>query len=117
MGRNEYTWRKGQSGNPKGRAKKGKTFTDILAKHGNKKDVEIEGEEKKMSRKEALARIMWDMALKERDIAAIKYIYDRIDGKPVQAFTGDVEVTGNITMEDLHREADEWEAEQEGKND
>lgn len=86
MGRNNYTWKPGQSGNPKGRAKKDKTLTDILKKHGNKRDVEIEidGEEKKMSRKEALARIVWDLALKDRNIAAIKYIYDRIDGLPTQ---------------------------------
>lgn len=81
MGRNEYTWKPGQSGNPKGRAKKQQSLTDILKKQGNKKDVEING--KKYSKKEALAIILWQMAL-NRNLAAIRYIYDRIDGIPTQ---------------------------------
>lgn len=78
-------WQKGESGNPNGRPRRGKTLTDILKKHARKRDVEIEGEDKKMSRKEALARALWDMALRGY-FPAIKYIYDRIDGKPTLIF-------------------------------
>lgn len=69
----------GQSGNPNGRPRKGKTLTDILEKHGQKRDVK-DGD-KEISRKEALAKKLWALAL-SGDVAAIKYIFDRIDGKP-----------------------------------
>ena len=72
---------KGQSGNPKGRAKKGQCLTDILEKFGNKKDVQ-KGDVS-ITRREALAEKVWELAIKG-DFPAIKYIYDRIDGQPVQ---------------------------------
>lgn len=71
--------------NRSGRPKKGKTLTDILEKHGGKKDVKVigpDGEEILLSRREALAKELWELAL-TGDVAAIKYIYDRIDGKPI----------------------------------
>lgn len=59
---------KGQSGNPAGRPKKGEALTDILRE-------EVDARE--MARKIiALAR--------EGNFAALRYIYDRIDGKPME---------------------------------
>lgn len=68
-------WKKGQSGNPNGRPKKGQALTEILAELGN-----LEGAEGK-TRAELLAEALWQKAL-EGDLVAIKYIYDRIDGTP-----------------------------------
>lgn len=71
-----------QNINRKGRPKKGTTLTDILKKYGKKREVEING--KKFSRNDALAIILWEMAIAERNLTALKYIYDRIDGMPIQ---------------------------------
>ena len=73
-------WEKGKSGNPKGRPKKGKTLTDVLEKYGRELKVKTEGN-KTISGIEALAVEAWKLAL-DGDITAIKYIYDRIDGRP-----------------------------------
>jgi len=79
---------KGQSGNPHGRPRKGKSLTDALEKHLNKKD------DKGKKNSEVLAETLIDLAIKEKNVAAIKYIMDRIDGKPVETITADVQ--GNI---------------------
>lgn len=75
-------WTEGQSGNPAGRPKKGNALTDIL------RTVGAENEDGK-TRNEKLAAILWAKAL-DGDMAAIKYIYDRIDGQPIatQEITG-----------------------------
>jgi hypothetical protein len=57
--------------NRKGRPRKGKSLTEIL-----EKALRSEKNYK------ALADILIEMALKDRNITAIRYIYDRIDGKP-----------------------------------
>lgn len=69
----------GQSANPKGRPKKGQTMTDILEKTLKKKSIKVDG--KMISGKEAAAIKIMQLALKG-DVAALKYIFDRIDGKP-----------------------------------
>lgn len=74
-------WTKGESGNPKGRPRKKKSLTEILERYAKKRDVEFNG--KLISRKEAIARKLWNIAL-GGDIQAIRYIYDRIDGRPDQ---------------------------------
>lgn len=76
-------YKKGQSGNPGGRPKKGETFTDILRALGNKKDYTYEGN--KITRKEGLANKVWEKALADNpDMFAVKLIYDRADGKAVE---------------------------------
>jgi hypothetical protein len=82
---------KGQSGNPAGRPRKGKTFTETLHKYLNKK-----GEDGRKNH-DALCETLINLALNGDDktqIPAIKYIMDRIDGKPAQ--TVDAQITGNI---------------------
>jgi hypothetical protein len=70
---------KGKSGNPKGRKPLGKTLTEVLRRYG---EAAPEGSD--MARKELLARELWAIAL-AGDISAIKYIYDRVDGKPTES--------------------------------
>jgi len=80
-------WVKGVSGNPKGKPKKGETFTDILNKVMREKSVEWKtksGRKKRISGKEAAARKLVELAV-HGDMGAIKYIGDRMDGKPATA--------------------------------
>jgi hypothetical protein len=72
---------KGQSGNPGGRPKKDISLTNILKRQAEKKDVEYNGQ--KIKRKDAIAQKIWQLAL-SGDLTAMKYIFDRIDGKPVE---------------------------------
>lgn len=74
-------WKAGESGNPNGRPKKGVSLTDILREQANIKDAKFNGE--MVERKVALGNRMWMAALKG-DVAIMKYMYDRLDGKPTQ---------------------------------
>ena len=89
---NSGAFKPGQSGNPRGRPKKGSSFTEILVALGNTKDV-TKGE-KMITRKQALAEKLWQLALKgEGDLAAMKYLYDREGGRPevtTRVFDGDL---------------------------
>ena len=76
--------------NRAGRPKTGQALTDILRAMG---DVKIETEEGTIiERKSAIAKKLWDMAM-GGDVAALKYVYDRIDGSPI--------ATTNIISDDL----------------
>jgi hypothetical protein len=67
---------KGTSGNPYGRPKRGKSLTGILEKALSKK------REDGRTNKAALADTLIEMAIKEKNVAAARYIFDRLDGKP-----------------------------------
>lgn len=70
--------------NRKGRPRKKKSLTEILERMGGRRDQEDENDPgKKISRKEKLARALWSLAL-SGDLAAQRYIFDRIDGKPTE---------------------------------
>lgn len=70
-------FKKGRSGNPKGRPKKGKALTDVLRR------VLAEPVTDGKTKAEELADTLWKMA-KAGDLDAVKYIYDRLDGKPTE---------------------------------
>lgn len=80
--------------NRNGRPKKDQTMTDILNQIGDIKDETV-GKEI-VSKKIALAFKIWDKAIKKSDMAAIKYIYDRIDGMPRQ--TMGLEHSGDMSF-------------------
>ena len=65
-------WKKGESGNPNGRPPKDQALTDILR---SKVD------------KEAIAEKLLEM-VDGGDLAAIKYVYDRVDGRPKETIEG-----------------------------
>ena len=66
----------GESGNKKGRPKKGEAFTDIIRKIGETK-------KNNKTRKERIIEKAYSMA-EEGDIRAIQFLVERLDGKPIQ---------------------------------
>ena len=77
----------GKSGNPAGRAPKEQALTDVLREKVNK---------------EAIAEKLIEIAMEKGDISALKYIYDRIDGKPIETIKQ--HVTEDNPVHDLIRE-------------
>jgi len=65
--------------NRRGRPKKGQTITDIL---GLLLDREKDGELRRVT----VAEKLIELAIKG-DVAALKYLVDRLDGKPRETFT------------------------------
>jgi hypothetical protein len=62
--------------NRNGRPRKGQSLTEALEKELRKKQATGK------TGKAELARTLVDLAINDRDVTAIKYIMDRIDGKP-----------------------------------
>ncbi len=60
------SWEPGQSGNPAGRPPKDEALTDVLRGLVDKEDI---------------AKKLIEVANKG-DVGALKYVYDRLDGKP-----------------------------------
>ena len=71
-------WEKGKSGNPAGRPKKGQTLTDILMAY-----LEEHEEGDDLPRKQRFVEACYRGAM-DGDTTLAKYIWDRIDGQPVQ---------------------------------
>jgi hypothetical protein len=84
------TWKKGQSGNPNGRAKD-KLWADAIRIAVN--EAYEDGDKKKLR---VLADRLVDKAL-EGEISAMKEIGDRLDGKAAQS----VDVTHHKSVEDM----------------
>jgi len=77
--------KKGQTNNPHGRPRKNSSVTEILAKYGNKKvDCASRPEIHGMKLRDALAKRLWQLAVYDKDLPSIRYIFDRIDGRPAQ---------------------------------
>ena len=70
---------KGYSGNPAGRPRKGKSLTEALEKALKRKD------EKGRKNSDALADTLIELALKDKNIHAVRYIMDRVDGRPTES--------------------------------
>lgn len=64
--------------NRNGRPRKGKSLTELLEKELAKK------REGGRTNREELVRTLIDLAVKEKDLVAIKYLWDRIDGRPTE---------------------------------
>ena len=71
---------KGKSGNPQGRPKKGETLTDLL-----REKIEVPKTAKeKLTRKERIIEQLITLA-EGGDLAALRYVFDRIDGRPKES--------------------------------
>ena len=78
---------KGTSGNPGGRPKIGTAMTDLLRKELNKRDAD------KVQLKTKVVKTLIDKAI-DGDPACLKYVIDRLDGRPTETITASVH--GNI---------------------
>ena len=70
-------WKKGQSGNPKGRPRHDKCITDLLKLKGD--EIKKDGRTKL----QAVIETLYARA-QEGDLKAIDMIFDRVEGKPAQ---------------------------------
>jgi len=84
-GNGNPNWVPGVSGNPKGRPKKGETLTDALAEAIDK---------------EMLANALLTL-VEKGDIQAIKYAYDRIDGRPKETIEQTIKSMPDVIEVDL----------------
>jgi len=75
-------WKPGQSGNPNGRPKKENCLTDIL--------------KSKVDAEDLAERLI--NAANNGDMTAMKYIYDRIDGRPRESVDIDSRSDVNMNM-------------------
>ena len=91
--------KKGQTNNPHGRPRKNASLTELLAKYGNKKfkvpekykELKELNELDGLKLKDALAVCLWQLALYNRDLPAMRYIFDRIDGKPAMTIITNID--------------------------
>lgn len=88
----EYKWKPGQSGNPNGRPPKGYSITDMVKEMlGSKPEV-----------KRALVQRIMEKAIEEGDMAAIRLIWQYMDGLPRQVIDlRDERVLKDLTDEEL----------------
>jgi len=91
---------KGHSGNPAGRPLKEYCLTNLLRQQGDIQDFETK--EGLITRNEGIAKKLWDMAI-SGDVPAIKYLFDRIDGKPLQQIEAQV-IKKQADLSNLSRE-------------
>lgn len=91
-----------QNINRKGRPKKEHSMTHILATVMKEEQVKYNGQY--ISGKEAVSRKALELAMKG-DMTAIKYIFDRIDGTPVQQVVQSNEMDDMKTMTPKERGA------------
>ena len=98
--RNELgQWTKGTSGNPEGRTPNVQSIPDIL------REISLETDPiTKELRLVKILRVVFDLA-EQGDLKAIRFIADRLEGKPVQALT--VNPYANETIEILKIRDDE----------
>ncbi len=71
-------WARGQSGNPRGRPRKGQTVTELIEQVGRAKRTGAA-----MARLEELVRKLYDLAI-GGDVAAAKLLLAYIEGTPVE---------------------------------
>lgn len=106
--KNPYLFKKGQSGNPHGRPKKGKSFADILEKELKAQKQILknsEGEERVIDGKTALCLAYIKLAFKGENenvrASCMEKIMKFIDGEFVQRVAMDANLTGGTVIQDV----------------
>jgi hypothetical protein len=94
-------WKKGQSGNPKGRAIE-KPFADAL-----RMEIKAAGDDHQQLRE--IARKLLEKASKG-DMQAINCLADRLDGKPSQALEVNTPPTFVARLPEPAKTVEEWQA-------
>lgn len=113
-------WKPGQSGNPKGRPKK-RLITDILRELGEE-TIELDGGMGEKERMYYVAEQAWQLAMKGKTTLIgnkiielqskewadfIEWLFNRIDGPPVQIRTTDGRQVGGVVFVIPHNDRDE----------
>jgi hypothetical protein len=95
-------WKKGTSGNPKGRPPRGFAIAEILRRVG---DEEVEQDGKKIPRREQMLRRVYEEALKGQSWA-VHFIADRTEGKVVSVYReeGGLSAYRGLSRDELERE-------------
>lgn len=88
-----HRWQKGESGNPNGRPRKHQSMTETIALL-----LDAKGEDG-ASKREAVGAKLLELAL-GGSVEALKYLCDRMDGKPAQALEHSGPEGGPITVSD-----------------
>ncbi|MCL2832109.1 MAG: hypothetical protein FWD78_02970 [Treponema sp.] len=88
---------KGQTNNRNGRPRKNNSLTEYLAKFGARKIEDEQSPFNGKTNRDALAEVLWQLALKSKDLVAIKYIFDRIDGKPIETLRAEID-RGDVSV-------------------
>jgi hypothetical protein len=99
MSNKETQFKKGKSGNPKGRPKKGETLTEILEEYLDTKEKVKD----KKTRKQKLIEKAVALAMKG-DLTALKYVWNRLDGLPTQSIEANIK---NTIIVDIDEEGEE----------
>jgi hypothetical protein len=103
---NKGQWRKGVSGNPKGRPKSGQAITDLFREYLEDIDENTKLTRKRMLIEELYARAMGKTTTDEHgneihlpgSDELLKYIINRLDGMPRQAVDLDALVEGEEAL-------------------
>jgi len=99
-------WKKGHTGNSNGRPASGSSYPELFEKYGDEIDPETE-----LPRKEAVVKLLYDIALKEKSLPALKYIFDRTMGTPTQSLEHTVFQEENPLVDVLRQIVDGSESE------
>ena len=105
------TWKKGQSGNPKGRPPKSRALTELLDKAGSKTLEDVDGVRR--SGKRVVPRLLWELATSGQTtlpdgrrlvvddvsemMAIWKFLYQHIDGPPKTEL--DIDHSGSVGLD------------------
>jgi hypothetical protein len=77
--------------NRKGRPRKGASLTEALEKELKKRRSDGE-----TTNKAELARVLVSLALDGKDLSAIRYVFDRVEGRPRESV--DANLTGSMDI-------------------
>jgi len=104
-------FKKGQSGNPTGRPKNNKTFTDLIRRVNATLPITADLKEEFESKygislpEDATMQYLSVVRVHEMavsgDMKAIDFLADRLDGKPIPITPGDEEQKPDVTKENL----------------